>query len=383
MKKIKVLIVAGPLNLGGIENQLMHLMRNIDRNTFQIDFTSTNPNSCYRQEIESLGGKFYPIPRMSRINPFPYCRILKQIMEKERYDVVHSHELFHSGIVVTVAALAKIPFRFVHAHNWCDDNGDGKKRSLFRTIYNALMRRLILRYSTCRIACSTLAGEFLYGQQALQHPGYHLIFNSVDTAKFLDRYQNIESGDFTGDGWINVLHVGRFSMVKNQMFLVELAAELRQRRQNIRILCAGGDGDSYRAQVSQMIAVRGVEEYIRLLGARSDIDTLMRKSSAFVLPSKYEGMPLVLIEAQASGLHCVCADTFSREVDFGIGTVRWMDPEADASAWADAVEAAVAAGRAEKAAVVRAVERGGFDSDSFAMKLCGLYRDACKGTNHD
>ncbi|MDR9825498.1 glycosyltransferase, partial [Vibrio sp. FNV 38] len=102
---------------------------------------------------------------------------------------------------------------------------------------------------------------------------------------------------------------------------------------------------------------------------------IMRKSSAFLLPSLYEGMPLVLIEAQASGLPCVTADTYSREVDFGIGTVDWLDLDEGVSVWADAVERATEKGRANKKDVVAAIEKGGFDSKMFAEKICKLYLD--------
>ena len=90
-------------------------------------------------------------------------------------------------------------------------------------------------------------------------------------------------------------------------------------------------------------------------------------------------MPLVLIEAQASGLSCICADTFSHEVDFGIGTLTWLPVDADAACWADAIEKAVTVGRASRTAVAAAVDRGGFDSRCFAARLCRLYETACGG----
>ena len=124
------------------------------------------------------------------------------------------------------------------------------------------------------------------------------------------------------------------------------------------------------------IAEYGLEDQMLLLGVRKDIDVLMRKSSAFLLPSLYEGMPLVLIEAQASGLPCVTADTYSREVDFDLGTVDWLQLEDGVSVWADAVERAVEKGRAKKADVVDAIEKGGFDSRVFAKKICALYEES-------
>ena len=370
MDKLKILIVAGAMDVGGIENQLMHLLRRCDKDRFQIDFTTTMAEPHYRGEILALGGGLYQIPGTHSAGLIPHCRGLWKVMREGRYDIIHSHELFHSGIVLLLAKLAGIPHRFVHAHNWDDGDGTGRKRSALRTVYNAVMRFFINRFSTCRIACSTLAGKFLYGKK-----DFHLLFNSVDTGKFLEHYHDAETGEFCDD-WTNVLHVGRVTAVKNQRFLVDVAGELRRRGKKYRILCAGSGDEGYQAQVENAIRENALEDHIRLIGVRRDIDVLMRKSAAFVLPSKYEGMPLVLIEAQASGLSCVSADTFSREVDFGIGTVRWLSPEADASRWADAIEAAVNTGRADKASVVRAVEEKGFDSDSFAKTLCSLYAGA-------
>lgn len=375
MKKNRVLVITGTMHVGGIENQLMHLLRNADKDAFQIDFTSTMPDAFYRREIEELGGKFLLIPEMSHKNPLPYCRSLFRIMKDGHYDIVHSHELFHSGIVLLIAKLAGIPGRFVHAHNWQDGDGSGKKRSLVRTVYNTVMRWLILGCSTHQLACSTLAGKFLYGEKCTRKDSYHLIFNSVDTAKFLDHYYDRENGEFC-DGWINVLQVGRITRVKNQLFLTKVAEEMKKRGKNIRILCAGSGDPDYTEIVNQAISHNGLHDYIRMLGVRSDIDVLMRKASAFVLPSHYEGMPLVLIEAQASGLPCVVADTFSHEVDFEIGKLQWLPLDDDAAHWADAIEAAIARGRADKEQIVRVVAEKRFDSRIFAQTLCALYEAA-------
>ena len=372
MKKNKVLLIAGNMHVGGIENQLMHLLRNADKDKFQIDFTSTMPEAYYRSEIEALGGGFLLIPHMSHRNPLPYCKALYRIMKDGKYDIVHSHELFHSGIVLFVAWLAGVPGRFVHAHNWQDGDGTGKERGIVRSLYNAVMRCAINAFSTTQMACSTLAGKFLYGEKTLKKNSYHLIFNSVDTGKFLDLYDREETGEFC-DGWFNVLQVGRVTRVKNQMFLAQIAKELKKRGRNIRILCAGSGDAEYEEAVNREIEANGLHAHIRMLGVRGDIDTLMRKSRAFVLPSHYEGMPLVLIEAQASGLPCVVADTFSHEVDFGLDKVQWLSLDESAAAWADAIEEAIASGRAKKDHVVRVVGEKRFDSKMFAQTMCERY----------
>lgn len=375
MEKIKVLIVAGAMDVGGIENQLMHLLRNADKNRFQIDFTSTMQDAFYREEIESLGGKFLLIPEMNWRKPWEYCKAMLHIMKEGKYDIVHSHELFHSGITLAIAKKAGVPCRIAHAHNWCDDDGTGRKRSWVRSIYNSVMRMMILRCSTSQIACSTWAGKFLYGEEILNKDSYHLVYNSVDTKKFLDCYRQTETGEWCEeDGWKHVINVARITAVKNQKFLVQIASELKKRNEKIKILCAGNGDKAYIEEVQALIKKENVDSHFQLLGVRKDIDVLMRKSSAFVLPSKYEGMPLVLIEAQASGLPCVVADTFSREVDFGIQTVKWMDLEEGVAAWADALVEAVKKEKALKTDVEASVKKNRFDSKMFAQTLCDLYQ---------
>lgn len=374
MKKIKVLMVGGSMNVGGLENQIVNIIRHANKEQFQIDYTTTVDAPYYKQEIESLGGKCIRIPDMDWSCPWVYCKELEYVIKNGEYDIVHSHELFHSGITLWIARQAGAPCRFAHAHNWCDDDGTGKKRGLIRSIYNMVMRRMINRYSTSQIACSTWAGRFLYGEQTLTKPSYHLVFNSVDSGKFLAEYGKVETGEFCSDGWANILNVARITAVKNQKFLVEIADEFRKAGDKVRILCAGNGDADYEAEVRREIENRQLGDYIQLLGVRKDIDVLMRKSSAFVLPSKYEGMPLVMIEAQASGLPCVSANTYSPEVDFGIGTVTWLSLENPASKWAEALRTAVGQQRPSKEKVVAAVQEKKFDSRMFAETVCSLYR---------
>ena len=375
MTPIKVLILTGTMDVGGIENQLMHLLRNADKSRFQIDFTTTMSHPFYQDEIEALDGKCIRIPATEGRHFLRQCKALYHVMKDGQYDIVHSHELFHSGMVLLTAKMAGVKHRFVHAHNWSDDDGTGRQ-SAARKLYNAVMRRWILHYGTDFCACSSLAGRFLYGEKKTHEPNYHLIFNSVDTGKFIDNYNKAESGEFCGDGWVNVVQIGRFSPIKNQLFTARIAQELKSRGKKIRILCAGNNGNVYEQQVRAAIPAYGIEQYMLLLGVRKDIDVLARKSAAFLLPSLYEGMPLVMIEAQAAGLPCVTSDTYSHEVDFGIGYVQWMQLDQSVSAWADAIEKAVSMGRADKKAVTDAIEKYGFDSHIFGKRLCALYEQA-------
>ena len=373
MKKIKVLIVTATMNAGGLENQLMHLLRNADKETYQIDFSSKVENSYYRKEIESLGAKYYVLPEMNRKNMVSYFLTMIRIMKDGKYDVVHSNELFHSGIVLLAAYFAGVKCRIAHSHSIYDLDDINAERSTLRKIYSSFMRWLVLHFSNIQIGCSTAAGEFLFGEKAVKKDTYHLLFNSVDTREYIENYEREETGEFCESDWINVLHVGRVYEVKNQLFIAEIAEEFKKRGKNVRILCAGNGNQEYMDKVQEVIKSKELQNHMKMLGVRKNISELLRKSKAFILPSLYEGMPLVLIEAQASGIHCVSADTFSKEVDFGIDAVEWLPLQAGAEKWADAIETAIEKGRKEKSEVVNAIEEKGFDSKIFTKKLCELY----------
>lgn len=370
-KRIKVLIVAGTMNVGGIENQLMHLLRQADKTKFQIDFTTTEAHPFYQDEIEALGGRCVRIPATEGRHFLRYCRALYRVIREGGYDVVHSHELYHSGMVLLTARLAGVQHRFVHAHSCNQDRG-----SRIRRAYCAVMRRLILRNATEFLACSSLSARFLFGDGITQRENYHLIVNSADTARFLPEEDGADSAKKARP---EILQVGRFSDEKNFLFSVRIAEVCKRRGDPFRFVFVGNSGGEYEDAVRRLINEKGLEDTVCLLGIRKDVDQLMKRADAFLLPSKFEGMPLTLIEAQASGLPCVVADTFSHEVDFRIGTVEWLKLDSGAEAWADALERAVVRGRADRQTVVDAVEAGGFDSKAFAQRVCDLYEKSVNG----
>lgn len=374
MKKRSVLIVAGTMNVGGIENQLMHLLRQADKEKFQIDFTTTEDHPFYEEEIISLGGKCIHIPSTDGKHFLRYCKALYRVIKDGQYDIVHSHELFHSGLVLLTAKLAGVKHRFVHAHSSNQEYGKNWKRHL----YNWVMRRMILRNATCFLACSTLAGEFLFGKKTLTKPSYYLVVNSVETQKYLPDPSGEQSLGSGTDGWKTVLQVGRFCEEKNFAFTARVAAACKRRGDRIRFWLVGNDGtdNPYEREVKQIIAAEGLEEHVRLLGVRKDVSELMKEADAFILPSKYEGMPLTLIEAQAACLPCVAADTFSHEVDFGVDAISWMARDASVDEWADAVEYATRSDKTDRDSVKAAIKSKGFDVKAFSDKICSLYLQA-------
>ena len=372
-KVIRILIIAGSMHVGGLENQLMHLVRNADRTCFRFDFTSERPDAYYREKIEQLGCGYILLPYKSREHPIRYCRFMMKVMKEGHYDVVHAHELFHSGMTLFLAWLAGVPCRYAHAHSCREGSKGDEKTSWLRLLYRFCMRFLIRLFSTRFIACSSWAGAFLFGARIQRRENYSLIYNSVDTKQFLSMYGKPGTGECCDEGWINILHVGRFTPLKNQLFLVSVAELMYKSQMKIRILCAGSGKEDYEAAIREQIREKNLYDYMILLGARDDINELMRKSKVFLLPSEYEGMPLVLIEAQCSGLPCVVNDTFSHEVDFGLGLVAWLKPGSSAQDWYDEILRALDKPHPALELVEKAVQDGGFDSKLFADRICKLY----------
>ena len=359
------------MDVGGIENQLMHLLRNADKDKFQIDFTTNMEHPFYEEEILSLGGKCIHICNTDGKHFFRYCKELYNVLNGE-YDLVHSHELFHSGLVLLTAKLAGVKSRIVHAHNISDVDENDSHLNIVRKIYNFAMKKLIQRYATQFCACSSPAGEFLYGKEMTKKENYNLIFNSIDVSKFVIPKENENCDD-----WVNVLQVGRFTKVKNQLFSVEIANEFKKMNKKVRILCVGNNGNDYDQEVKNKINEYGVSEYIQLLGVRKDVTAIMANCKAFLLPSLYEGMPLVLLEAQTAGLNCVVADTFSHEADFGVGLIEWLSLDCGSKTWAEKIEKAIESEPADNTVIMNAIKKYGFDSKSFCEKICRIYEKDC------
>lgn len=368
----KILIVAGNMDVGGIENQLMHLIRNADSSHFKFDYTTTLAQPYYQNEIEELGGQcIYISGTDGGKHIVRYCLDLLIIMKKGQYDVVHSHELFHSGIVLWIAKIAGVKCRIAHAHS-CNQ---GQDSSIKRRLYHKIMRKSILNNATDLLACSSMASEFLYGSSSLNDSRLQVIVNSVETNRFLSELPASENNEFRKNGWNNVIQIGRFADEKNYLFTIEIAKEIKKRGLKIRFLFIGNNGEEYENKVRMKVEEYELGEYVVLLGIRSDIDVLMKKAEVFILPSKYEGMPLTLIEAQTAGLQCVVADNFSHEVDFDIGSVQWLKLDDDIDIWINAILRAIQNGKSEKRLVKNAIDIKGFDAHVFSEKMCEIYRN--------
>lgn len=364
---IRVAQVMGKMLGGGVEAVVMNYYRHIDRERVQFDFlVDADSTLVPRGEIESLGGRVFEIPPYQHASA--YQRELVRLFRAERWLVVHSHINTLSVFPLRAAKRAGVPVRIAHSHSTAG------KGEVAKNMMKAGLKHFSNVYPTHRMACSRYAGEWLFGRGA----EFEVLYNAIDLSRFAfnaEARARARADLGLVGGQLAVGHVGRFVPQKNHRFLIGAFAELARRRPDAVLLLVGSGEAEVLAE--SWAAERGVAGRVRFLGQRDDVDRLYQAFDAFALPSLYEGLGLVGVEAQRAGLPCFLSDSITREVDV-TGTVRFL-PIEDPVVWADAlcdVEPGVRV-------PARAEDFEDYDIDHAAEGLAALYLDLAKEVRHD
>lgn len=300
-KPFRVLHVVTHMNRGGLETMIMNYYRNIDRNIIQFDFLTHRPEEekkDYDAEIESLGGRIFHI---QRLNPFSisYKRQLKQFFLKHpEYKIVHVHQDCMSGVILKIAKKCGIPVRIAHCHSSNQD------KNLYYPL-KLLLKKNISKYATALFACGEKAGRWMFGKKAK----FSVLPNAIRCNDYrFDKNKRTAIRKQLGidNGALVVGLVARFSKVKNHPFLVDMFEELNKREPD-SFLVLVGDGET-RKTVVDYVKNKNLSSRVLFLGIRTDIPDLLQSFDFFVMPSLYEGLPVSIIEAQASGLMCFISD---------------------------------------------------------------------------
>lgn len=336
VEPIRVMHVVGGMERAGTETWLMHVLRNIDRDKFQMDFVVHTDHSCaFDEEIRALGSKV--IPCLNRSNPLAYARNLNRIMRRHGpYDVVHSHVHNYSGYVLWLARRAKVPMRIAHSH--LDTSDFDNAASYARRLYVSLTKQMVKRNATLGLAASEKAAIALFGEDWATDARWQILYCGIDLNPFAATVESATVRAELGipaDAFV-MGHVGRFMEQKNHGFLIDIAAEVARREPNTRLLLVG-DG-LLQEEIRQKIVDKDLADYVIMAGVREDVARLMLGAiDVFVFPSLYEGLGLVLIEAQAAGLPCVISDVIPSEADLDSRLISRLPLATSASEWADVV----------------------------------------------
>lgn len=347
---------------------MLNYFRNIDPNVIHIDFLlQSDEISPLEQEVLDAGATIYRAPKPSK-NFFGFISVLRKVLSSGEYKIVHAHCDAMNYRVMRIARQCGVPVRIAHSHN---TRHLGSSR--LRSIYYEFCRKRVAKYATHCWACSNMAGRWLFGN----HP-YTLIPNAIPLERFrfdpakreeLRKRYGIREDEFL------IGHVGRFDYQKNPGFLIDLMVRLKaSTARSYRLIMVGGGHllESIREQAARA----GVADRIIFTDTVADPQTYYHMMDLFVLPSLFEGYPVVMTEAEANGLHCLASDTITREVNVR-NMVEFLPLVQDA--WVEAVEKAPAL-REENC--LRFLEERGFDIYSSARRMqeeyLRLYQEAVR-----
>lgn len=332
----RALCITANMNAGGAETFLMKLYRVMDRSRYQMDFCVSVGTNYYGAEIASLGGMVHVVPPKSK-HPISSFRAIRRLVRENGYESVirvNEHALSTLDLIAARAGGAK---RLVMRSSNSSSGG------ACSTALHYLFRPLTAIVPDVRIAPSCLAAEYTFGRGCLERGMAELFPNGLDLSEFgFDEAlrSRVRAEYSLGDSLV-IGHIGRFNKQKNHEFLLKAFSLILQRCPRA-VLVLVGDGtlvDEVRLQAERL----GIADSVRMTGVRSDVPALLSTFDVLVLPSLYEGMPNVVIEAQASGLPCVVSDAVTREANV-TGRVTYL-PIDSPGEWVDPVVRAASSGR--------------------------------------
>ena len=298
-------------------------------------------------------------------NHIAYYRNIKTLIEKEQYDVIHSHTMFSSGWAMFAGYKCGVPVRISHSHTIRGP----EKRGFIKNTYENFMRSVINKYSTHWIGCGLNAGYWLFGKEKFDNDGI-VILNGID----LDSYRfsiskRAEIRNLYGlENDFIVGHVGHFADVKNQRYLVELMPDIIRHNEKARLLLLG-DGNT-RNEITELVNSMNLGKHVIFTGNVSNVGDYLSSMDVFVFPSKYEGMPLSLIEAQSNGLPCIISDKIPKDVYLTDLIIPLSIEEKSKKEWINRI---VSSRRNNSERYLGIIKETGFSTENMLKSIYAIY----------
>ena len=358
---VRVLHVLTGLSSGGAESFIMNMYRNIDRNKVQFDFLLRSNENIFKDELEKMGSRVFTtasFPRHFIQNALQTSRFFKE----HHYDIIHVHA---NALLYTYAlSCAKkngVKCRIIHSHN------SAMAHMQLLPIHNANKRR-IHKLATDFFACSDAAGKWMF------NGAYTLVHNAIDLSAFAYSAKNraqIREKLGIKDDELVIGHVGRFTEQKNHDFLIEAFNEIVKSGRNAKLLLVG-DGPLKQAMEKKTDELKLADRVV-FLGARKDVAEMMSAFDIFVFPSNYEGLGIVVIEAQANGITTICSDAVPDQAIVGNSVIR-LPLTINAKAWAESIANA----DIRRVQLTENLQAAGYDIRVEAKKLQEFYLSKVK-----
>lgn len=317
-KRIKrVLHVLSGLHTGGVQSFVMNYYRAIDKDKIQFDFAVMDEvEGDLEEEALSLGARIFRLRSITDDRSGCLQDLIAVLKQNPEISVVHAHLNFLNYYVLKVARKCNINVRVSHSHS------NYPASSLIVRLARIFLRQGIRRNATKMLACSNVAGVWLYGKRGVKNKNFRLIYNAIDYKPYFKalKQRNEIRKELGLSNETVFVHVGSMSPVKNQNFLVDVMKYLVQQDKNKKLLLIG-DGD-LRELVEKKCYESSLRENISFFGNRRNVCDFLAAGDCFVLPSLFEGLSLVTIEAQFSGLPCVISEHVPKDVILNESTLR-------------------------------------------------------------
>lgn len=360
----RVLVYGMTSNNGGIEAFLMNYFTHFNKERLVFDFVTDYEIIAWNEEIEKLGGKVYFIPSR-RKNLFAHMKEIRKIIKNNGYKVVYYNLLSASGVFSVLASKGIRGVKtVVHSHN--DNVGNLRVHKMLRPILNLI--------SNYRLACSDDAGKFMFSDKVFNSGEVEVINNAIDTSKFrFDESIRKQVRDEFGfsDNFV-IGHVGRMCYQKNSEFIIKIFNEVSKLDDNARLLYVG-TGEDYE-KVKDEINKNKLNDKVILAGMRNDVPKLYMGMDVFLLPSRFEGLAVVAVEAQTSGLICFASETVNKKTKM-TDEFKFISLDKSAADWARNILNAKGMKRIDNSAKIKA---NGYDISVQVKELEDFFVDEVK-----
>ena len=334
-RKYKVLHVFSSYG-GGISSLVLNLIENrTEEFRFDTLAFSYEKGERFVEEISKYGTKCYVMPRPSECGYKKFSHYVDELIQKENYDAIHCHIAgVHAIPFENIAKKNNIACFVIHAHTTRFDSKLDRNRFAYK-----IGHFLNYKKTTCYMTCSDMAADYVFGKKYLKKREVYLIPNGIKKEDYSTRLTEVEKQNYQefgiSDNTKVLLHVGRFSYPKNHDFIIDIVKQLEKEKFNFIVLLVG-DGKLVE-EITNKIKLLQLEDKIKLLGRRFDVAQIMQFSDCVILPSLNEGLPTVVIEAQAAGTKVLVSDRVTKQCDMGLGLVEFL-PIDSIGCWVSALE---------------------------------------------
>ncbi len=359
---MKILHIGISEHLGGIETYLNKIAHNIDLTEYQFDFlTYHGVTPCFYEELCALGCRFQRVtPRREGI--FKFRKEFDALLKREKYDIVHCHLnslSFTEPINIALKNKCKV---IVHSRNG-EFIGNKVSKFLHQLHYYTLPRSKVTM-----LAVSDLAGQWMFGKNA----NFTVLNNGVDLKKFhfSAEGRNRIRDEFRLGGERVIVHTGAFRTQKNHEFIVEIFAALHQIESDAKLLLVGSG--QLLETIEQKVKDIGIEKSVVFAGQRSDVVDILSAGDVYLFPSFYEGFPNALLEAEATGLYCIVANTITRQVEIK-GQCQYLSLDDSAQVWAETIHGI--SQNNDRNRTISEIKEAGLDVGSDVERLISIYKD--------